>query len=202
VQVMKMGLCKVVIVLLCTSSTILCEDIPDFYTFTTTDIKGNEVNLEKYRGKVSLVVNVASQCGYTDSHYKSMKRLHDILSFKGKFNVLAFPCNQFEEQEPWEENVIEEFATSEYGVEFPMFSKIDVLGEDAAPAFKSLIDQSSVTPDWNFFKYLVDHNGKVLQVWNTKQTIENVFDDIKAAVDTAEELADQEPDADGKKDEL
>jgi len=194
-------LIKVVVLLLC-AVTALSDSLLDFYSFTATDIKGNEVNLDKYRGKVSLVVNVASQCGYTDSHYKSLKRLHDILSFKGKFNVLAFPCNQFEEQEPWEENVIEDFATSEYGVEFPMFSKIEVMGENTHPAFKNLIDQSSITPDWNFFKYLVDHNGKVLQVWNTKQTIESIFDEIKAAVDKAEELANEQEDADGKKDEL
>ncbi|KAG8232611.1 hypothetical protein J437_LFUL010734 [Ladona fulva] len=121
------------------SLTINNEIAEDFYSFVVKDIRGEDVPLEKFRGKVSLVVNVASECGYTDSHYKALKRLHDILSFHGKFNVLAFPCNQFGEQEPLENDQIEEFAVNEYGVEFPLFGKINVIGENSHPAFKYLV---------------------------------------------------------------
>lgn len=161
----------------------------DFYTFSVTDVEGSEVSLEKYRGTVSLVVNVASLCGYTDSTYKALKRLQDILGFGGKFNVLAFPCNQFGDQEPYDDETIFNFAKNNYDVEFPMFSKIDVIGEEADPAFKNLISQSSVHPDWNFYKYLVDHNGKVLKVWSTKTTVEEIFDSVKAAVDAIPQTA-------------
>ena len=90
---------------------------------------------------MSLVVNVASLCGYTDSSYRALKRLQDILGYNQKFNVLAFPCNQFGEQEPYEDEVIYNFAKTNYAVEFPMFSKIDVIGENAHPAFKNLISK-------------------------------------------------------------
>lgn len=94
-----------------------------------------------FASQVSLVVNVASLCGYTDSTYRALKRLQDILSFNQKFNVLAFPCNQFGEQEPYEDEVIHNFAKTNYDVEFPMFSKVDVIGENAHPAFKNLISK-------------------------------------------------------------
>ncbi|XP_071438910.1 glutathione peroxidase 7-like isoform X2 [Hetaerina americana] len=135
---------------------------------------------------ISLVVNVASECGYTDSHYKALKRLQDILSFNGKFNILAFPCNQFGGQEPSENDQIEEFAVNEYGVEFPIFAKIDVLGENADLAFKSLIAQSKLQPDWNFYKYLVGSDGLVLDAWDTKTSVEDVFPQIERAVRMAE----------------
>lgn len=91
--------------------------------------------------QVSLVVNVASLCGYTDSSYKGLKRLQDILGYSKKFNVLAFPCNQFGEQEPHEDEVILNFAKTNYDVEFPIFSKVDVIGENAHPAIKNLISK-------------------------------------------------------------
>ncbi len=90
---------------------------------------------------MSLVVNVASLCGYTDSTYRALKRLQDILGYNKKFNVLAFPCNQFGEQEPHEDEVIHNFVKTNYDVEFPIFSKIDVIGENAHPAFKTLISK-------------------------------------------------------------
>jgi len=184
-------MCKLAGTLILLSGFILLtngDGLLDYYTFSVTDIEGNELSLEKYRGAVSLVVNVASLCGYTDSSYKALKRLQDILGFGGKFNVLAFPCNQFGDQEPYDDETIFNFATSNYDVEFPMFSKIDVIGENADPAFKNLISQSSVHPDWNFYKYLVDHNGKVLKVWSTKSTVEEIFDSVKAAVESIPQL--------------
>ena len=82
---------------------------------------------------------MASLCGYTDTTYRALKRLQDILGYNDKFNVLAFPCNQFGDQEPFEDDVILNFARTNYNVEFPMFAKIDVTGENAHPAFQNLI---------------------------------------------------------------
>ncbi|XP_065698883.2 glutathione peroxidase 7 isoform X2 [Patagioenas fasciata] len=114
---------------------------PDFYTFKVVNIRGKLVSLEKYRGSVSLVVNVASECGYTDSHYKALQQLQrDFGPYH--FNVLAFPCNQFGQQEPDTDKEIESFARKTYGASFPMFSKITVSGAGAIPAFKYLIDSS------------------------------------------------------------
>jgi len=171
----------------------------DFYTFEVLDWQGNEVSLEKYRGSVSLVVNVASLCGYTDTMYKALKRLQDILGYDNRFQVLAFPCNQFGEQEPYEGEQVYQFAVGNYGVEFPIFSKIEVIGEDAHPAFNYLINESSVHPEWNFYKYLVDPNGKVIKGWTTKATIEEIFDDIKSAVDA---LPDRVQDDDVQNDDV
>ncbi|XP_064928231.1 glutathione peroxidase 7 isoform X2 [Columba livia] len=114
---------------------------PDFYTFKVVNIRGKLVSLEKYRGSVSLVVNVASECGYTDSHYKALQQLQrDFGPYH--FNVLAFPCNQFGQQEPDTNKEIESFARKTYGASFPMFSKITVSGAGAIPAFKYLIESS------------------------------------------------------------
>jgi len=159
------------------------EPTGDFYSFQVQDIHGQNISLEKYRGTVSLVVNVASLCGYTDSTYRALKRLQDILGYNNKFQVLAFPVNQFGDQEPHDDEVIYNFAKTNYDIEFPMFSKIDVLGENAHPAFKNLISQSSVHPDWNFYKYLVGPDGKVLKAWSTKVTIEDIFESCKSALD-------------------
>lgn len=139
--------------------------------------------------------------------------MQDILGYSDKFNVLAFPSNQFGEQEPYEDEAIYSFAVTNYDVEFPMFSKIDVIGENAHPAFQNLISQfnfwymkwikyntilliegqSSVHPDWNFYKYLVNENGTVLKVWSTKTTIEEIFDHIKDAIDALTEAKPSDP---------
>ncbi|KAK4316032.1 hypothetical protein Pmani_012777 [Petrolisthes manimaculis] len=157
----------------------------DFYSFTVKDSEGQDVSLEQYRGKVTLVVNVASLCGYSDNTYKEMKKLHDILSYGDYFSVLAFPCNQFGDQEPGEMESILEHVSTLYDVEFPIFNKISVYGEHTDPAFKFLTDSASVIPDWNFYKYLVDESGQVIGAWGTRTAIQDIFDDIQAAVDKA-----------------
>lgn len=161
----------------------------DFYSFTVKDHQDQDVALETYRGKVTLVVNVASLCGYTDSTYRALKKLHDILSYGGHFSVLVFPCNQFGEQEPLDIGDIVEHVTSEYEVEFPIFNKIDVVGEHADPAFRRLIEDSSIVPDWNFYKYLVNGSGQVVGAWGTRTTIEEIFDEIQAEVEKAKRAA-------------
>uniref|UniRef100_A0A8D0DVM7 Glutathione peroxidase n=1 Tax=Salvator merianae TaxID=96440 RepID=A0A8D0DVM7_SALMN len=144
-----------------------------FYSFKVVNIRGKLISLEKYRGSVSLVVNVASECGYTDSHYKALQQLQREFG-PYHFNVLAFPCNQFGLQEPGSNKEIENFARKTYSVSFPMFSKVAVKGAGANPAFKYLIESTKEEPTWNFWKYLVDPNGKALKAWDSTVTIEEI----------------------------
>ncbi|KAM9324919.1 glutathione peroxidase 7 [Gastrophryne carolinensis] len=145
----------------------------DFYTFKMINIRGKLVSLEKYRGSVSLVVNVASQCGYTDGHYKALQKLQRDLG-PHHFNVLAFPCNQFGHQEPGTEREIESFVRKQYSVSFPMFSKIAVNGIGANAAFKYLTESSGKEPDWNFWKYLISPDGKVVNAWGPTLSVEEI----------------------------
>jgi len=102
----------------------------DFYAHGVEDVLGRMVRLDEYRGKVSLVVNVASECGYTDGHYRDMVKLQEDLGTED-FAVLAFPCNQFGNQEPHDDIEIEEFVRKNYGINFPLFSKIEVRGQQS-----------------------------------------------------------------------
>ncbi len=128
-------------------------------------IDGKTVDLEDYEGKVVLIVNTASHCGLT-SHYKGLQSLYKKYQEKG-FVVLGFPCNQFGSQEPGSDAEIAKFCSSKFSVTFPMFSKIDVKGEDAAPIYKHLTSQD-VKPvgkgpvGWNFEKFLVDREGQLV----------------------------------------
>uniref|UniRef100_A0A8C0QI32 Glutathione peroxidase n=1 Tax=Chelonoidis abingdonii TaxID=106734 RepID=A0A8C0QI32_CHEAB len=122
---------------------------------------------------VSLVVNVASECGFTDSHYKALQQLQRDLGSQ-YFNVLAFPCNQFGQQEPDSNKEIESFARKTYGATFPMFSKIAVTGAGANAAFKYLTESTGEEPTWNFWKYLVAPNGKAVKAWDSTVTIQEI----------------------------
>ncbi|XP_013409653.1 glutathione peroxidase 7 [Lingula anatina] len=161
------------------------EPEKDFYMFSVTDIKGKTVSLEEYRGMVTLVVNVASECGYTDSHYKALVKLQNTLAPSGKFTVLAFPCNQFGAQEPKDEPSIEKFAKEKYGVNFPMFSKINVVEKDIPEAWKFLEDFSRLVPNWNFWKYLINPSGHVIATWGPWIPVEDVIEQITEAVHAA-----------------
>ncbi|KAL8612116.1 hypothetical protein ACOMHN_013995 [Nucella lapillus] len=158
----------------------------DFYSFTVMDIYENIITLEDYRGKVSLVVNVASQCGYTDKHYKSLVRLQELLEETNKFNVLAFPCNQFGQQEPRSNLDVLDFAIDTYEVNFPMFAKVNVKGPDALDAWKYLSEKSGHEPEWNFWKYLVDSDGKVVDAWGPWTDPDKLFNIITLYIRKAE----------------
>ncbi|KAM8873680.1 glutathione peroxidase 7 isoform 2-T2 [Spinachia spinachia] len=123
--------------------------------------------------KVSLVVNVASECGFTEEHYKDLQQLQrDFGPYH--FNVLAFPCNQFGQQEPGSDKEIDSFVRRVYGVSFPLFSKIAVVGTGANNVYKYLVESSGNEPDWNFWKYLLDVNGKVLNAWGPKVSVKEI----------------------------
>lgn len=131
------------------------------YDFTVKDINGREVKLEKYKGYVSIIVNVASQCGYTDNHYKQLSELYDKYASRG-LRILAFPCNQFGAQEPGSPKDILTFAKNR-GVKFDLFEKVEVNGDNAHPLWKFLKEaQGGTLTDaikWNFSKFIVDKNG-------------------------------------------
>lgn len=109
-----------------------------------------------------MLVNVASECGYTDGHYRELVQMQDEFS-RGGFTVLAFPCNQFGNQEPKDDKGILKFVKEQYNVNFPLFSKIKVGGEHAHPLYVYLFKATSEYPKWNFGKYLVDRKGKVVK---------------------------------------
>ncbi|CAL8249131.1 unnamed protein product [Merluccius merluccius] len=154
----------------------------DFYSFDVKDARGRTVSLERYRGKASLVVNVASQGEQTEDHYRGLQDLHRELG-TSHFNVLAFPCGQFgpgeTQRAAWTE---EAFAKSAYGVTFPFFSKIKILGSEADPAFKFLTESAQKTPKWNFWKFLISPEGKMVRFWRTDEPMESVRKDATALV--------------------
>ena len=136
------------------------------YDFAVKDIHGKTVKLDAYKGKPLLIVNTASKCGFTPQ-YKGLEALYKKLHGKG-LEILGFPCNQFGEQEPGDEAEIESFCEVNYGVTFPMFAKVDVNGDAAAPSYKFLKKEKpgllgSEAIKWNFTKFLVDRSGKVVE---------------------------------------
>jgi len=130
-----------------------------FFDFTMTGIDGKEVPLETYKGKYALVVNVASQCGYTPQ-YEDLQNLHK--AHGDKIAVLGFPANNFGGQEPGSNEQIAQFCDARYGVEFPMFAKIDVVGGNRHELYGWLARETGQEPNWNFCKYLIDPEGKAV----------------------------------------
>ncbi|KAK9846345.1 hypothetical protein WJX81_001989 [Elliptochloris bilobata] len=132
------------------------------YSMTADGLDGRPVALSGFAGKVLLVTNVASACGYTEQNYQGLQRLHDMFRDRG-FEVLAWPCNQFGNQEPGDSQTISEFVKSRYNVTFPVFAKVDVNGPAAHPVFtflKGVLGPGAAdAADWNFNKYLVDRRG-------------------------------------------
>jgi glutathione peroxidase len=155
------------------------------YQFEVETINGEKISLEEYKGKVVLIVNVASKCGFTPQ-YEGLQALYTKYEDQG-FVVLGFPCNQFRNQEPGTNKEIKEFCSINYGVTFPMFSKIDVNGEDAHPLYKFLkSEQSGLITDeikWNFTKFLIDRDGKPVDRFATTTKPESIEKDIEKLLD-------------------
>ena len=135
------------------------------YDFTATSLAGQEIQLKQYEGQVLLIVNTASQCGFTPQ-YRGLQELYQTFSLRG-FAVLGFPCNQFGHQEPGDAREIEQFCSTNYAVTFPMFAKIDVNGSHAHPLYQYLKGEKSgllgSAIKWNFTKFLVDRAGQVVE---------------------------------------
>jgi glutathione peroxidase len=141
------------------------KDVPPVLQFKTKSLDGKDVDLAQYKGKVLLIVNTASHCGFT-RQYKDLESLHEKYSKDG-LAVLGFPCNQFGRQEPGTPQEIQEFCTSKYKVSFDLFEKINVNGESRAPIYKWLTSPEATPADpgpvgWNFEKFLVGRDGKVI----------------------------------------
>ena len=122
-------------------------------------------NLCQYQGKVIMVVNTASFCGFT-SQYEGLEKVYARYKDKG-FVILGFPSNDFGQQEPGSNKEIAEFCKNTYDVKFPMFAKSSVSGKDANPLFKMLINKTGTSPKWNFYKYLIDRNGNIVESYNS-----------------------------------
>jgi len=135
------------------------------HEFYFKSIRGTTLPLSNYRGQPIMIVNTASKCGYTPQYQKLQKVWMEYQG--GGLVVLGIPSNDFGEQEPEDEDVIEEFCYTNYGVTFPMTAKYPVTGRDAHPLFISMVEElgTEISPRWNFFKYLFDRRGEFLESW-------------------------------------
>ena len=151
------------------------------YDFSCKDSSGNEVNLSDFRGKILLIVNTASKCGFTPQYdgLQSLQAQYD----SEKFSVLAFPCNQFGSQEPGSDNEIQEFCSINYKTTFPVFSKIEVNGENAHPLYKFLCAEKkgvlgSKKIKWNFTKFLINESGVPVARYASTTTPDKISKDV------------------------
>lgn len=153
------------------SETIKMDTI-NIYDITVKTIDGVEKSLSDYKGKVLLIINVASKCGYT-KQYQGLQRLYE--KYKDKdFEILAFPCNDFGTQEPGSNEEIKQFCSANYNVTFQLFDKIKVLGNERCPLYSKLINfEPAGDISWNFEKFVVDKNGNVIGRYKSKTAPEN-----------------------------
>jgi glutathione peroxidase len=153
----------------------------NFYQYTARSLQGKEVSMDTYKGKVVLVVNTASKCGFTPQ-YEGLEKLYRTYKEKGLV-ILGFPCNQFGNQEPGTEKEISEGCVVNYGVTFQMFSKVEVNGDNAHPVFKFLKDKLPGFPGkkikWNFTKFLIDKNGIPVKRFSPVTVPEKLVRDIE-----------------------
>jgi len=152
------------------------------YDIEVKSIRGEVGTLEPYKGKVLLIVNTATGCGFAPQ-FKGLQRLHDEYGKQG-FAVLGFPCSQFGNQEKGSDGEVAQTCEINFGVSFPLFSKIDVNGKDAHPLFKLLTDRArgvlgSRSIKWNFTKFLVDRNGNVIKRFGSADTPERIESRIR-----------------------
>jgi glutathione peroxidase len=156
------------------------------FDFTVSDIKGKPVDLAQYKGKVLLIVNTASQCGFTPQ-YKGLQELHERYKDKGLV-VLGFPCDQFGHQEPGQNEEIGSFCELNFGVTFPLLSKIEVNGSGAAPVYKHLKKAAkgilgTESIKWNFTKFLVSRDGQKVIRFGSKTKPEELVKEIESQLE-------------------
>ncbi len=149
---------------------------------TVKDIDGKSVNLSDYKGKVLLIVNVASYCGFT-KQYTGLEQIYKQYKDKG-FEILAFPCNQFGQQEPGTNEEIKNFCSSKFDVTFKLFDKIDVNGKDKSPLYEVLTNNEvtgKADIKWNFEKFLIDKVGNVVSRYSSK--VEPASEELTSAIE-------------------
>lgn len=162
-------------------TVLMATQTPTVYDFTLNDIDGKLVSLSQFRGKALLLVNTASFCGNTPQ-YTDLEKMYEQYREKG-FEILAFPANNFGQQEPGTNTEIKDFCYTKYSLSFPLFSKISVKGEDKHPLYRYLTEQSPFPGEveWNFQKYLVDRSGKVVARYHhrTKPLAQDIVQDVE-----------------------
>jgi glutathione peroxidase len=150
------------------------------YDYIVKDAKGNDVSMKDYQGKLLLIVNTATGCGFTPQ-YEGLQKLYESYRDKG-FEILDFPCNQFANQAPGTEEEIQTFCSSRYGITFKLFAKINVNGKNTEPLFTFLKqEKGGILGDdikWNFTKFLVDQSGKVVKRYAPTVTADGIEKDI------------------------
>ena len=160
----------------------------NFYQFRAKSLQGKEISMEEYKGKAVLVVNTASKCGLTPQ-YEGLEALYKKYKDDGLV-ILGFPSNQFANQEPGDEKSIAEGCLVNYGVTFPMFSKVDVNGEAAHPLFSYLTGELGTVfgwrVKWNFTKFLIDRNGKPVKRFAPTKKPETMEESIKKVLETSQ----------------
>ncbi len=165
---------------LMTTMTTYAEPVQSLYDLKVNSLDGKPVDLAQYKGHVTLVVNVASKCGFT-KQYAGLEQLYKDYAGKGVV-LLGFPSNDFGHQEPGTPEEIATFCSSKFGVTFPLFEKVDVKGPTKAPVYQFLTT-GFPEPTWNFCKYLVGKDGKVIQEFPSKVTPEST--ELRGAIDAA-----------------
>ena len=165
--------------------TLLAAESPNLSSIPLKDINGKDTSLKEYKGKVLLVVNVASKCGFTPQ-YTGLEATYRKFKDKGLV-VLGFPCNDFGSQEPGTNDEIKKFCSSQYEVTFPMFDKLHVKGAQQHPLYAALTGKDSPFPGdvkWNFGKFLIGRDGSLIKRWDSKTTPESkeVTEAIEAAL--------------------
>ena len=170
---------RILVLLLAMSTTVF--GAPGAYDFTMNSIDGKAAPLAAFKGKVTLIVNVASQCGFTPQ-YAALEAVYEKYRDHG-FVIAGFPANNFGGQEPGTNEEIKQFCNRTYSVKFPMFSKISVKGDDKAPLYQFLTSAMGGEVQWNFTKFLVDKNGKVVQRFDS--AVEPDSPEVISAIEAA-----------------
>ena len=154
----------------------------EFYTFKSVSGSGKNISMNEFVGKVLLVVNTASKCGFTPQ-YEELQKLYEAHKEEG-FEILGFPCDQFAHQEPGTDEEIARFCKLNFGVTFPLFKKVKVNGKDADPIYKylrkALPGKIGNSVKWNFTKFLIDRNGKPVKRFSPKVSPMDFENEIKA----------------------
>ncbi len=162
----------------CGKSDEMSENKDNIYQFKVLDGQGDSVSLSIYKGQVLLVVNTATQCGYTPQ-YEDLERIYEAYREQG-FTILDFPCNQFGGQAPGSFEEIHEFCTGNYNITFPQFAKIDVKGPNASPLYVWLKEKKPGEIPWNFTKFLIDREGNVVSRFSHSSSMVSMENAIKA----------------------
>jgi glutathione peroxidase len=175
-----------VILMLCFAATAFAAGASSVYDFTMKSIDGQPVSLKSFHGKVVLLVNVASRCGYTPQ-YAGLEKLYEKYKDRG-FVIVGVPANNFAQQEPGTNEEIKKFCSTKYNVSFPMMAKVSVLGDDKTPLYQFLTSKSDDPQfggdiKWNFTKFLVDRDGKLVARFEPAVTPDSP--EVQSAIDTA-----------------